>query len=194
MMLAMETLQSLEALQYPIGRFDWNGKLSKGDRSKWIRIIAATPSALRDAIAGLDEEQLDVPYREGGWTIRQVVHHYADDHLNSYVRFKLALTEQAPLIKGYAQTLWAELPDARSGPVSPSLQLLSALHLRWVTAWESLGDEDWQRTFVHPVRGPVSLDHLAALYAWHGLHHVAQITGLRERKGWIRAGARHRSG
>jgi len=150
MMLAMETLQSLETLQYPIGRFDWNGKLSKGDRSKWIRIIAATPSALRDAIAGLDEEQLDVPYREGGWTIRQVVHHYADDHLNSYVRFKLALTEQAPLIKGYAQTLWAELPDARSGPISPSLQLLSALHARWVTAWESLSDEDWARLLSIP--------------------------------------------
>jgi uncharacterized damage-inducible protein DinB len=174
----------MEALQYPIGRFDWTAKPAKDDRPGWIRTIAATPSALRDAIAGLTPEQLDVPYREGGWTIRQVVHHYADDHMNSYVRFKLALTEDAPLIKGYLQGVWAELPDARSGDVSPSLQLLAALHERWVMAWESLSEKDWERTFVHPTRGPVSLEHLAALYAWHGLHHVAQITGLRERKGW----------
>ncbi len=177
----------METLQYPIGRFDWAGKLAKGDRTSWIRTIAGTPSALRDAIAGLNAEQLDVPYREGGWTVQQVVHHYADDHLNSYVRFKLALTEDAPLIKGYLQGSWAELPDARSGPVAPSLQLLAALHERWVMAWESLSETDWERTFVHPVRGPVSLDHLAALYAWHGLHHVAQINGLRERNGWNRA-------
>jgi len=177
----MEALH-LEALQYPIGRFDWTANPSKDDRSRWIRIIAATPAALRAAIAGLSTEQLDIPYRDGGWTIRQVVHHYADDHLNSYVRFKLALTENAPLIKGYLQSAWAELPDARTGPVSPSLNFLAALHERWVMGWESLSETDWQRTFIHPVRGPVSLDHLAALYAWHGLHHVAQITGLRERR------------
>jgi uncharacterized damage-inducible protein DinB len=173
----------MEALQYPIGRFAWAGKSTEGDRSKWIRTIARTPSALCDAIAGLSPERLDVRYREGGWTIRQVVHHYADDHLNAYVRFKLALTEDAPLIKGYSESSWAEMPDARSGSVAPSLQLLAALHERWVMAWESLRESEWERTFVHPVRGPVSLDHLASLYAWHGLHHVAQITGLRERNG-----------
>jgi uncharacterized damage-inducible protein DinB len=178
-------MQSPVALQYPIGRFEWAGNSSADDRSSWIRVIAATPSALRAAVAGLSPQQLDVPYREGGWTIRQVVHHYADDHMNSYIRFKLALTEEAPLIKGYSESAWAELPDARSGPVAPSLRLLTALHERWVMAWESLKEADWQHTFVHPARGPVSLDHLASLYAWHGLHHVAQITGLRERNGWI---------
>jgi|SRR5271165_2456053 len=176
----------MEALQYPIGRFKWTGKSSHEDRTRWIQTIAATPAALRGAMEGLHPEQLDVPYREGGWTIRQVVHHYADDHLNTYVRFKLALTEDAPLIKGYSESSWAELPDARSGPVEPSLKLLAALHERWVMAWESLGENEWERTFVHPVRGPVSLNHLAALYAWHGVHHVTQVIRLRERNGWLR--------
>ena len=174
----------MEALQYPIGRFRWTGASTPEARSNWIRTIAATPATLRDALAGLTAEQLDVPYREGGWTVRQVVHHYADDHMNSYVRFKLALTEEAPLIKGYSESSWAELPDARTGPVEPSLQLLDALHVRWVMAWESLQEAEWERTFIHPVRGPVSLDHLAALYAWHGQHHVTQIIRLRERNGW----------
>lgn len=171
----------MEELQYPIGRFRWAGTSNAAQRAQWVGIIAATPAALRAAIAGLQPEQLDVRYREDGWTIRQVIHHYADDHMNTYVRFKLALTEDAPSIKGYSESAWAELPDARLGPVEPSLQLLTALHERWVMAWNSLTDTDWQRTFVHPVRGPVSLDHLAALYAWHGQHHVAQITRLRER-------------
>ncbi len=174
----------MEDLRYPIGRFEWTGESTPGDRSGWIRSIAQTPSALRDALAGLSEEQLDVPYRDGGWTVRQVAHHYADDHMNSYLRFKLALTEEAPLIKGYSESAWAELPDARSGPVEPSLELLTALHERWVIAWESLGETEWERTFVHPVRGPVTLDHLASLYAWHGRHHVTQIMRLRERNGW----------
>jgi uncharacterized damage-inducible protein DinB len=177
----------MEALQYPIGRFRWAGTSTQDDRSSWIQTIAATPSALREAIAGLNPEQLDVPYREGGWTVRQVAHHYADDHMNTYVRFKLALTEEAPLIKGYSESSWAELPDARSGPVEPSLQLLAALHERWVMAWESLTEEEWARTFVHPLRGPVSLDHLASLYSWHGQHHVTQIMRLRERNGWLRS-------
>jgi uncharacterized damage-inducible protein DinB len=175
----------MEDLPYPIGRFQWTDKFTSDDRAGWIRIIAATPAALRDAIAGLTPEQLDVPYREGGWTVRQVVHHYADDHMNSYIRFKLALTEEVPPIKGYSESSWAELPDARSGPVEPSLQLLAALHARWVMAWESLKESDWERTFVHPVRGTVSLHLLASLYAWHGVHHVTQITRLRERNGWI---------
>ncbi len=177
----------MEDLQYPIGRFQWAGVSTTDERSNWIRIIASTPAALRNAVAGLQPQQLETPYRDGGWTVRQVVHHYADDHMNSYVRFKLALTEDAPLIKGVSESAWAELPDARSGPVEPSLQLLAALHERWVLAWESLEKTEWSRTFIHPVRGAVSLDHLAALYAWHGQHHVTQITRLRERQGWIAA-------
>jgi len=178
----------MEALQYPIGRFHWAGKSTRDDRSRCVLIIAAPPSVLRDAFAGLNPDQLDVPYRDGGWTVRQVVHHYADDHMNTYVRFKLALTEETPLIKGYSESAWAELPDARCGPVEPSLQLLAALHERWVMAWESLKEAEWERTFVHPVRGSVSLDHLASLYAWHGQHHVAQITRVRERNGWNHSG------
>src|SRR5437867_10517637 len=122
----------MEDLQYPIGRFRWMGASTAADRSNWIGVIAATPSALRDAIASLSPAQLDVRYREGGWTVRQVIHHYADDHMNTYIRFKLALTEDAPLIKGYSESSWAELPDARTGPVELSLQLLAALHERWV--------------------------------------------------------------
>jgi hypothetical protein len=175
-------------LRYPIGRFQWTGASTPDDRSRWIQIIAATPATLRDAVAGLNALQLDTPYRDGGWTVRQVVHHYADDHMNSYMRFKLALTEEAPLIKAYSESSWAELPDARTGPVEPSLQILTSLHQRWVMAWESLKEADWQRTFVHAARGAVPLDHLAALYAWHGVHHVTQVLRLRDRSGWNRQG------
>ena len=174
----------MEALQYPIGHFTWPGGSTPADRASWVGGIAATPHRLREAVAELTPEQLDTRYRDGGWTVRQVVHHYADDHLNSYLRFKLALTEEAPRIVGYSESSWAELPDARTGPIEPSLDFLTALHVRWVKAWESLQDADWNRAFVHPVRGSVSLDHLACMYAWHGRHHVAQITGLRERQGW----------
>ncbi len=177
-------IDSLESLQYPIGRFHWPGASTPGKRKEWIRAIAKTPTALRRAISGLTPNELDVPYREGGWTVRQVVHHYADDHMNSYIRFKLALTEDAPAIKGYSEPQWAELPDARSGPIEPSLKLLEALHQRWVSAWEALEESQWERTFIHPTRGPVSLDQLAGLYAWHGKHHVTQIERLRERNGW----------
>lgn len=177
-------MDAVEALRYPIGRFQWNQTMS--DRRGWVRTIAETPQRLREAVAGLDSDQLETCYREGGWTVRQVVHHYVDDHLNSYVRFKLALTEDAPAIVGYSESSWAELADARSGPIEPSLDLLVHLHARWVGAWENLDDSQWARTFVHPIRGAVSLEQLAALYAWHGLHHVAQIDGLRERKGWSR--------
>ena len=180
----MEGMESREALQYPIGRFVAPAPSAGADRSAWIETIAETPRRVEEAVAGLSEAQLDTPYREGGWTVRQVVHHYADDHMNSYVRFKWALTEDAPVIKGYLQEAWAELADARSGEITPSLALLKALHLRWVTGWKSLSETDWKRVFVHPARGPVSLEHLAALYSWHGLHHVAQIVGLRKRNRW----------
>src|SRR5882724_7656652 len=129
--------------RYPIGRFEWTGRPTAEERTAWIEAIAGTPQALREAIRGLTAEQLDTRYREGGWTVRQVVHHYADDHLNSYVRFKLALTEEAPLIRGYEEAVWAELPDAREGAVEPSLALLEALHVRWVDAWKRLPAGDW---------------------------------------------------
>src|SRR5580698_7127231 len=178
-------MPTLEELQYPIGRFDWTGRTTQSDRSEWLQIIANTPSSLRAAIAGLTPEQLDVPYRDGGWTIRQVVHHYADDHMNSYIRFKLALTEDAPTIKAYSEPLWGELPDARMGPIEPSLALLTALHQRWIAAWKALAPSDWMRTFIHPRSGKaISLDGLAAIYAWHGRHHVAQVRALRTRSGW----------
>ncbi len=175
----------MESLRYPIGRFQWQGGSSPRDRSEWIGTIATTPQRLQNAVAGLSERQLDTSYRDGGWTVRQVVHHYADDHMNTYIRFKLALTEETPAIKPYSEASWAELPDARTSPIEASLALLSALHERWILAWRSLQESEWGRIFVHPTRGAVSLDHLAALYAWHGLHHVAQITGLRQRSGWM---------
>jgi DinB family protein len=178
----MDQNVDLETLQYPIGRFRWDGE--NGSRSGWLRVIGDTPHEVRRVVSSLTGEQLDTPYRPGGWTVRQVVHHYADDHMNSYIRFKLALTEEAPTIKPYGEALWAELPDARQGPVEPSLRLLEAFHERWVAAWQSLEETDWLRTFCHPKRGAVSLEQLASLSAWHGRHHVAQVRALRMRNGW----------
>ena len=174
----------LETLQYPIGRFNWDIGDAAPNRSAWLQAIAETPAGVRRVVGGLTDAQLDTPYRPEGWTARQVVHHYADDHLNSYCRFKLALTEEAPVIKPYSEPLWAELPDARTGPIEPSLLLLEALHLRWVAAWRALSESAWSRTFNHPRRGLVTLDQLAAIYAWHGKHHVAQVRALRVRNGW----------
>ncbi len=174
----------LETLQYPIGRFHWKIENGAQQRESWLAAIAETPAGVRRAVAGLSREQLDTPYRPGGWTVRQVVHHYADDHMNSYIRFKWALTEDAPVIKGYLEAVWAELPDARTGPIEPSLELLDALHQRWMEGWRALTEEDWRRTFVHAKRGPVTLEQLAALYHWHGRHHVAQVQALRARNGW----------
>ena len=150
----------LETLQYPIGRYSWSIENGSQNREEWLRAIGDTPGEVRRVVSGLTEEQLDTPYRPGGWTVRQVVHHYADDHMNSYVRFKLALTEEAPAIKAYREALWAELPDARLGPIEPSLNLLAALHKRWIGAWKTLAESDWLRTFYHPKRGPVSLERL----------------------------------
>ncbi|HLI30711.1 MAG TPA: putative metal-dependent hydrolase, partial [Terriglobia bacterium] len=146
--------------------------------------IEEVPARLRAAVKGLSDAQLDTPYREGGWTVRQVVHHLADSHMNSYVRFRLALTESEPTIKTYDQTRWAELRDARTAPVEPSLALLESLHKRWVLLLKSLEAADFSRTFRHPDRGTMTLDQNLALYAWHGRHHVAHITSLRERMGW----------
>lgn len=139
---------------------------------------------MRAAVQGLSPQQLDTRYRPQGWTVRQVVHHVPDSHMNAYIRFKLALTEDAPTIKTYHEDLWAELADSRSTPVETSLTLLETLHERWVALLRSLKDEDWKRSFRHPELGPMPLDANLALYAWHGAHHTAHITTLRQRNGW----------
>jgi DinB superfamily len=171
-------------LRYPVGKFRFPESVSAQELAVFVEHIAATPAKMREAIAGLSESQLDTPYRPGGWTVRQVAHHVPDSHMNSYVRFRLALTEESPVIKPYEESRWAELPDARSMPVEPSLVLLESLHARWVPLLRSLSDADWKRSFRHPELGPVSLENNASLYAWHGRHHVAHITRLRERMGW----------
>jgi len=171
-------------LRYPIGKFHFDGPLTEERKQTSLDDIAHTPANLRAAVKGLSEAQLDTPYRPGGWTVRQVVHHVPDSHLNSYVRFKLALTEDGPTIKSYAEDRWAELADTKSTPVEVSLTLLEALHDRWVRLLRSLSTEDWKRTFRHPDLGAMTLEKTLALYAWHGRHHVSHITGLRQRENW----------
>jgi len=171
-------------LQYPIGPFTWPADVSADQRRRYIDEIEQAPAHLRTAVTGLTGEQLDTPYRPGGWTVRQVVHHVPDSHLNSYLRFKLALTEDEPTIKPYDQSRWAELADVRMAPVETSLVLLESLHHRWVSLLRSLSEADFARTFRHPEIGIVRLDRNLALYAWHGRHHVAHITSLGKRMGW----------
>lgn len=171
-------------LRYPNGPFQASETLAPPARASAIDRIAATPAKLRAAVAGLGPSQLDTPYRPGGWTVRQVVHHVPDSHLNAYVRFRLALTEREPTIRPYDQEGWALLADARSAPVDVSLALLDALHVRWVALLQTLDAADWGRRLVHPESGVLTLDGLLAMYAWHGDHHVAHITGLRTREGW----------
>ena len=174
----------MEDLRYPVGNFQFPAAVSSQELATFIDHIAATPARMRAAIAGLSDSQLDTPYRPGGWTVRQLAHHVPDSHMNSYLRFRLALTEDEPVIKPYDEARWAELSDAHSMPVEPSLALLESLHARWVPLLRSLSDAEWKRSFRHPELGPVSLEQNAALYAWHGRHHVAHITSLRERMGW----------
>jgi hypothetical protein len=172
-------------LRYPVGEFQLeNDRLSDEQRLQFIEQIADAPVNLRAAIKGLSEEQLDTPYRPDGWTVRQVVHHLPDSHMNAYIRFKLALTEDDPIIKPYDEARCAGLADSRLGPIKASLNLLESLHERWVTLLRLLSPEDWTRSFQHPECGRVSLNMNVALYAWHSRHHVAHITALRERMGW----------
>jgi len=171
-------------LRYPIGEFKFEAPLTDEQRKTCLDTIERTPAGMRAAVAGLAEDQLDTPYRPEGWTVRQVVHHVPESHLNSYLRFKLAITENEPTIKPYFEDRWAQLDDAREAPIELSLDLLDALHRRWIWFLRSLKPEDYQRTFRHPELGIVSLDKNIALYAWHGQHHVAHITSLRERMGW----------
>lgn len=175
----------MESLQYPTGRFARKaGPLTPDERAVLRGRVRDLPCAAEAAVAGLDEARLDTPYREGGWTPRQIVHHLADSHLNAFVRFKLALTEDAPTIKPYRQEPWAESADVRSVAPGASLEILRGLHLRWSALLDALREEDWGRRLVHPEIGEIDLDFLLQMYAWHGHHHVAQITGLRERRGW----------
>jgi len=171
-------------LRYPIGKADIRPNITAAERAALIEQIAEAPRNLAVAVAGLDDAQLDTPYREGGWTIRQVVHHVPDSHMNAYIRTKWALTERNPTIKAYEESEWAKLPDSRNTPIEVSLSLLDALHRRWVTLLTSLREEDFARGWVHPSNGEVNLDWLVQLYAWHGRHHVAHITTLRQRMGW----------
>ncbi len=172
------------SLRYPIGDFSKPTELDESQLRAAIAAIAALPGKLRTAVHGLTEVQLETPYREGGWTVRQLVHHVADSHMNAYVRTRLALTEDWPTIKPYAEDRWAELADARTLPVEVSLTLLEALHQRWMVLLESLDDAAWARGYVHPEMGRQSLDEVALLYSWHSRHHTAHVTELRKRMGW----------
>jgi hypothetical protein len=167
--------------RFPIGR--WRAPASAAEHPALIDEIAAAPAALREAVRGLTAAQLDTPYREGGWTVRQVAHHVPDSHMNAYVRFKLALTEDAPVIKPYDEARWATLPDARGG-IEPSLQLLDALHARWVAMLRAMTPDDFARSYMHPENGETTLAAALGIYAWHGRHHVAHVTSLRRRRGW----------
>lgn len=171
-------------LRFPIGRYQPVPEISAHTREEWIHELEALPGNLRSALAGLSEMQLDTPYRPGGWTVRQVVHHLPDSHMNSYCRFRLALTENTPLIKPYEEGLWAELPDSRNCAVEPSLMLLGGLHGRFTALLRSMTEAEFSRTFRHPELGEIRLDWTLGLYAWHSRHHVAHITQLRVREGW----------
>ncbi len=176
--------EAKEDLRYPIGRFLFDEQTTSAQHEAWITAIAEAPARLKSAVEGLTEEQLDHPYRDGGWTVRQVAHHLLDSHMNSYVRVRRALTEDTPEVAGYDEKLWAELPDAASAPISNSLLALEGVHARWVTLLRAVSAEQFARNMRHSAMGLVSLEKTLALYAWHGAHHVAQITTLRSRKGW----------
>ncbi|MEZ5401244.1 MAG: bacillithiol transferase BstA [Bryobacteraceae bacterium] len=169
----------MDDLRYPVGRFECPSTHDKVDRNGWLEEMAELPAQVRLAVGALPEGGLDRPYRDGGWTARQVVHHLADSHMNSYIRFRLALTEDCPTIKPYDEAAWAELADARSAPVDLSLSLLGSLHARWVTLLRSLATNDWTRRLTHPESGELDLHTMLGLYAWHGRHHLAHIRAIR---------------
>jgi hypothetical protein len=172
--------------RYPIGKFRYDDDSSRAAIDRSIATIQSLPGAFRAAVTGLDEQQLGTPYRDGGWTVRQLVHHVPDSHLNAYVRFKLALTENTPTIKPYDEAEWAKLGDTAKVPIEVSLTMLDALHARWVALMRSMSDPDFERQYTHPEQNQaVPLRAAAALYAWHGRHHTAHILSLRQRTGWI---------
>lgn len=171
-------------LRFPIGRFSPPASFSPEMRAVQIETLRQLPERLRGAVAGLSDAQLDTPYRDGGWTVRQVVHHLADSHANSFIRFKLALTEDWPTIKAYDEAAWAELADSRTLGIDVSLQMIESLHRRWVAVLDSMSNADFEKGYVHPKMGRQSLGAALALYAWHSRHHTAHITNLRARMGW----------
>ncbi len=175
-------------LRYPIGKFQWTApeseEQSAKDRTGYIEVLSKLPGQMRAAVRDLRAEQLDTPYRPEGWSVRQVVHHVPDSHMNAYIRFKLALTEEQPQIKPYNEAEWAKLPDSNVTPVEVSLHLLAALHSRWVDVLQSMRPSDFGRTLYHPEHGVLTLDRMLAMYAWHSDHHLSHITSLRERMGW----------
>jgi uncharacterized damage-inducible protein DinB len=169
---------------YPSGKFQYKGVADAAQREEFIATLANIPSELKKAVQGLSEEQLDTPYREGGWTLRQVVHHIADSSVNGYIRFKLAATEENPTIRPYNENRWSELPDAHYADIVPSIILTEALYKRWILFLRNLTEADFARTFMHPESGTNTLDKTLALYVWHGQHHLAHIVNFRQAKGW----------
>ena len=175
----------MDDLRYPIGKFDMGkGSSSDDERKRLIDAIAELPERLRQALTGLNGKQLDTPYREGGWNARQLTHHLADSHMNAYVRYKLALTEDNPNVKPFNEAAWAELADSRITPIDVSLALVEHLHARWVVLLRSLKPQDWERKLTHPEVGIMSLDTMLSMYAWHGAHHLAHISQMRQRNRW----------
>lgn len=178
-------ISNLSDHRYPVGQFKYDGDRSATVREANVNEIESLPAKLREAVRGLSDEQLDTPYREGGWTVRQVVHHVPDSHMNAYVRWKLALTEDNPVIKPYDEALWAKLPDVKKVPVATSLALLDSLHERLVAVMRGMSDADFDRTYYHTEhKRAMPLHEVLAMYAWHSRHHTAHITSLREREGW----------
>jgi uncharacterized damage-inducible protein DinB len=171
-------------LKYPVGKWTTKGPFTNAQRHTMIESIAAAPANFRAAVAGLNEDQLGTPYRPGGWTVRQTIHHVADSHMNAYIRFRLGITEAEPTVKPYDEKTWAELFDARTAPAEISLGLIDGTHKRWVMLLETVREIDFNRNVRHPEHGTMSLDDLLALYEWHGRHHAAHITALRQRAGW----------
>ena len=171
-------------LRYPIGPFQFGLPVSTQERSLYLAQVEEAPAKLRAAVANLSDSQLDTPYRDGGWTVRQVVHHLPDSHLNWYVRAKLALTEDEPTIQPFSENLWAELRDGRTGDIEPSLRILEGIHARTVLFFEALPSQEWTRKFFHPERGSLTIENILPALAWHSRHHTAHITELRKRKGW----------
>ncbi|MEO6132969.1 MAG: YfiT family bacillithiol transferase [Saprospiraceae bacterium] len=172
----------LEDLKYPVGKFDWSAEISEQERNQAIKKIAAFPSRIRSTVSDLTDEQLNTPYRPDGWTVRQVVHHLADSHMNAYIRFKLALTEDNPVIKPYKEAEWAKLPDSKLSP-DVSLSLLEGVHKRWVTMMDYMNESQWELGFTHPEHNRfMVLNKAVAMYAWHCEHHLGHVTGLMERE------------
>jgi uncharacterized damage-inducible protein DinB len=178
------TSQTGPDLRYPIGKMDRKTVLTPAERQAAIDAIAEAPRLLRSAVTGLSDSQLDTPYRPGGWTVRQLVHHVADSHMNAYTRFRLAFTEENPIIKPYDEAKWAELEDARTLPIGVSLDLLDRLHDRLVALLRAQSSDVFQRSLSHPENGPMTVDTLLTIYSWHGRHHVAHVTSLKERMKW----------